>query len=474
MNRNLEAYAWEKQARDEQFKLQVKGCRAPAERGDMEAQYQCAIALGELGGDKNVAEGLAFLRSSAEGGYAPAQHKLGAAYARGEYFPRDYPAAIRWYQRAAEQGHMESQKMLATMYYTGQGTDINYAVAAKWCRLAAEQGDMRCKANLAGLYEAGLGVPVDIGEAMRLYREAGRGKARNSLLAHIYAEGRGTDGPDAMEAARWLCGRDVVTPGEAEFVLGRAYELGMALCGDNDFQRHDAWLRSPGRARSWYAKATEKGNAEGKAGLQRVTGKLLAAGKLSDELPELSKFALQKQGYDKDGFVMLLTPPAKVGASRQTSTATECGKESVLDSVLVGELKTLGERVQADGYRIEKVIVTPDCAAIETANAVFGRNEINALLKNSVDLPTQRETANAELYRLVTGFSGPKNIVVVTSRLNVYRLTSHKLGDGEMLIVASGNLSEFKNEGATPSLRVVGMLSARPRMLTSATQSQAQ
>jgi len=60
------------------------------------------LRLEQRGDDKGAFS--AFLEA-AEGGYAPAQRRLGEIYDKGNAaVERDYETAIRWYQRAREQG----------------------------------------------------------------------------------------------------------------------------------------------------------------------------------------------------------------------------------------------------------------------------------------------------------------------------------------------------------------------------------
>jgi TPR repeat protein len=446
--------------REDRLRHEVEECLQPAEQGDMKAQYQCSLALAGLGGADNLKKGVAFLQSSAEVGYAPAQHTLGAQYARGEVVAQDYATAILWYQRAGEQGYGPSQRILATMYYTGQGTEINYAAAAKWCRLAAAQGDYACMASLAELHEAGLGVSRDPNEAIRLYNEAERGASKNYQIARMYAEGMEGKEPDAVNAARWICGRAAVVPGEAEFVLGEAYESGKAKCGKDTLMPMDNWLRSLGRARIWYVQAVEKGHARAKERLDRMTGKLMSGGRLQGELPELEYSHFDSQSFGKNKFVMLMTPPATKtdGLPKRRGITGECGNEERLSETRVSDLKSIRERFESNGYLIDKVLTAPDCASIETARAVFGQFEVHMPLKNTSDLPIPREAANAAFFKLVSGFSGPKNLVVVADRLSIFRLTNTKLLDSEVLLVTSR--SDSLNRGTPPGIRVVGVLSA--------------
>ena len=79
---------------------------APAETAA--ARYQDALRLQARGDERGAF--LAFLES-AEGGYPPAQRRLGEIYdsTRGAVV-RDYPESIRWYQKARDAGEPVPQQ----------------------------------------------------------------------------------------------------------------------------------------------------------------------------------------------------------------------------------------------------------------------------------------------------------------------------------------------------------------------------
>jgi TPR repeat protein len=74
----------------------------PAPADTAAARYQDALRLQARGDERGAF--LAFLES-AEGGYAPAQRRLGEIYdSSGGAVVRNYPESIRWYQKAREAG----------------------------------------------------------------------------------------------------------------------------------------------------------------------------------------------------------------------------------------------------------------------------------------------------------------------------------------------------------------------------------
>jgi FimV-like protein len=76
--------------------------KAPASSEDLAKRYRDGLALEKRGDDAGAFK--AFLEAG-EGGYGPAQKKLGEIYDKGNgAVPRDYQSALQWYQKAREQG----------------------------------------------------------------------------------------------------------------------------------------------------------------------------------------------------------------------------------------------------------------------------------------------------------------------------------------------------------------------------------
>jgi hypothetical protein len=122
------------------------GCKADAEKGDAEAQYQMGIAGAGLDLSSEYdrvrppgprVDSLEWLRRSADQGYARAQFALGERYAQGDGIAKDEAEAARWYALAADQGNKGAQHYLAVLYEYGRGVQKDLVQAYKWYSLAA-------------------------------------------------------------------------------------------------------------------------------------------------------------------------------------------------------------------------------------------------------------------------------------------------------------------------------------------------
>lgn len=73
-------------------------------------------------------------------GYADAQFVLGEYWYQGQYAPRDFQQAIKWFEQASVQGHATAQLRLGTMFYRGEGVTANSIQAYIVLKMSAING----------------------------------------------------------------------------------------------------------------------------------------------------------------------------------------------------------------------------------------------------------------------------------------------------------------------------------------------
>ena len=103
---------------------------------------------GDEGFDKNLPEGVKYIRMAAERGYAKGQGQLGYLYAKGEGVPQDKKKAFDLYMQAAVQGDAYAQCNVGGMYLYGNGVDKDVIQSFIWYKKSAEQGDTNSQYNL--------------------------------------------------------------------------------------------------------------------------------------------------------------------------------------------------------------------------------------------------------------------------------------------------------------------------------------
>jgi S1-C subfamily serine protease len=192
------------QRRDYQLALRV--FISLAEKGNPEAQERVgSMYLWGEGVARDLAKAVAWLRKSADQGYASAQYWLGTTY----HFLLDDAEAVKWYRKGAEQGYVHAQVALGLCYESGEGIQQNYTEAVRWYQLAAEQGNQAMATRLGFLYRDGEGVPQDYVRAHMWFN-----------LAAAWPEAEGSGGiRNAREARDWVA--RLMTPQQ----IARAQEM---------------------------------------------------------------------------------------------------------------------------------------------------------------------------------------------------------------------------------------------------------
>ena len=157
---------------------------------------------------------------------AEQMNRMGLLYATGTGVPKDYVAALAWYQRAAESGSTSAMNNIATMYFHGLGVPQSYEETLKWLRLAVKQGDATAQNRLGAMYDDGLGVAKDAHEAFELFSlAANQGFAPGMAnLGRAYARGTGVKRDDLRAYALISAAVEIgVRQSERDAAL---YELG--------------------------------------------------------------------------------------------------------------------------------------------------------------------------------------------------------------------------------------------------------
>lgn len=231
--------------------------KTDADNGDAEAQFFVflfdLLGIGNKPSDQN--EIWAYLRASAENGYAPAQFELGLLNAMNG----SYAEAAVWYEKAAGQGLPMAQNNLGNLYRHGRGVPVDHQKAFNLFKIAAEKGIDQAQENLALCYEDGEGVEQNYAVAAQWHQKAadqGLPFAQYNLgLLYVVGNGVPQDFAKAFEYFRAAAEQGLA---EAQYMLGLMYETGEGL-GQNY-----------ATAAEWYQKAADQGMPEAQAALQAL------------------------------------------------------------------------------------------------------------------------------------------------------------------------------------------------------------
>ncbi|MBI1208196.1 MAG: hypothetical protein GC191_13035 [Azospirillum sp.] len=246
--------------------LALSRWRALADEGDPEAAYAVGwyYEFGEAGGDKNLAEAIAWyekalkyesrqaqtqlgaalydraasksdvdrairlLTQAAKQLHAPAEYMLGKAYRDGKGVEKDLKAAFEWFDRATKHGNAFARSELGWMYRTGTGVpSINLGLAKDYFEKSSGIDDGTANDNLGYMYEFGIGVEKNLNLAAKYYKSAAeRGKYYSQYRMGIFLE-KGISEPKNMnKAISYYEMADRGNFSDATERLGRIYRFG--------------------------------------------------------------------------------------------------------------------------------------------------------------------------------------------------------------------------------------------------------
>lgn len=245
-----------------------------AAAGDVEAM----AALGMFYDDQTwaSAEAQKWLRAAADKGHAPAQDRLGVAFALGKGVKQDYKEAQKWFLAAEKSGLGLARFHLGLLEWQGSLGPRSLEKAYAWCEKGAEslwalanKGDPEALVAFSWMLLEGIGRPQDLQKSLDLCREAAEADsaAAQNLLGLVFRDGRG--GSEKVRA-------------DAEQFFKKAADLGYAEAQVNLGELFDEYTghknesaKDFARAQQWYQKAADQGHgrAQYRLGLIHLDGK---------------------------------------------------------------------------------------------------------------------------------------------------------------------------------------------------------
>ena len=114
----------------------------------------------------------------------------------------------------------------------------------------------------------------------------------------------------------------------------------------------------------------------------------------------------------------------------------DCATQRNLSEKGRADAAKIGERLKQEGIVFEKILSSPWCRCIDTANLLnLGAVETEATFGNVVVLRDQREALTAGARALIAKWNGPSNLLVVTHGANIAALTTLWPASGEIVVV---------------------------------------
>ncbi len=173
-------------------------CLKQALSGNVEAQYQVAVLLGEgIGVNENEeATSIEWLQKAAGNGHIEATKELAFIYRDGTGTKKDAIKAFKLFKKAKDAGDLEAQVHLALCFLQGHGTKKDTNIAVDLLQEAAEKGDDLAQAQLGICYAKGIGVTYNLVQSFAWLNVADEnsGDGSYSKLKHeIYDKMERTD-----------------------------------------------------------------------------------------------------------------------------------------------------------------------------------------------------------------------------------------------------------------------------------------
>lgn len=150
------------------------GLAAAAAAGDVEAQYQLAVAYrdGGHGLKADARAALVWFTLAGADGHAAAAAEAAKAFEAGKGVTRDLNAAGNWWYKAGTLGDARARARWIDLFIEGEVHAIGSRDGIVWLAEAAQGGDLRAMMGLADVLERGHGVAPDVAQAEVWYRQA--------------------------------------------------------------------------------------------------------------------------------------------------------------------------------------------------------------------------------------------------------------------------------------------------------------
>lgn len=115
----------------------------------------------------------------------------------------------------------------------------------------------------------------------------------------------------------------------------------------------------------------------------------------------------------------------------------DCATQRNLSAQGRDEAKRLGERLRAEGVKIEKVYASPWCRCRESAQIAFGKAEEWEALSSFFDAPAREPGLSGRVKNRIGTYSTRRpegTVVMVTHHVNILALTGLAVGTGEIVV----------------------------------------
>ncbi|MGH6760147.1 MAG: histidine phosphatase family protein [Phyllobacterium sp.] len=140
------------------------------------------------------------------------------------------------------------------------------------------------------------------------------------------------------------------------------------------------------------------------------------------------------------GFVLLIRSQQSVDSENPDDFAAgDCTTGDSLTDRGRQQAQRMGARIASRGIRVTKIFTSQWCSAVETARFTFRspKSETLPSLNATAAGSSKEATQTDEVRKVISGFRGPGNLVLVTHGNNITALTGITPREGEAILVRS-------------------------------------
>ena len=119
----------------------------------------------------------------------------------------------------------------------------------------------------------------------------------------------------------------------------------------------------------------------------------------------------------------------------------DCSTQRNLTDAGRAHARRIGEAFRSRGIPVERVLSSPWCRCLETAQLAFGKAEISDALSNLFGRPQNRERQIHQMRALTTVKASAGNMILVTHGSTIHALTGVSPGTGEMVVFSRGEVA---------------------------------
>lgn len=149
----------------------------------------------------------------------------------------------------------------------------------------------------------------------------------------------------------------------------------------------------------------------------------------------------------KQGGKVVLMRHAAVerGASPLKYTPGDCSRDMNLSQAGREQAKRVGEMFRIRGIFTGDVLASPYCRTMDTGRLAFGNVKPSEALRLIEGISAQEiERINAQAVKLIGGYQGKTNLILVTHQPNVEAIALESLENAGMLVLQPKGNSDFE------------------------------